>query len=463
MRDARQGQYGHPPLELGALSEAWLAILNQMPVGVTVAEVPGGKVLWDNGGAVQMLEDASIVPSGAGEYCRYGAVHEDGAPYAAHEYPLARAVLDGEVVEREPMYYRRDDGRLMILEVSALRVKSVRGRQFGVCTFQDVTEEYMARRALKEAAERVELALNAGAIIGTWVWDLTKGVITADELFAQSFGLDPERCRSGISPEDTIPSVHPDDLAGVTRATEEALARGGPTSYQYRVLHRDGAYRWVEANGRVEMDERGRPTRLPGILLDITARRQVEDARNMLMREVDHRARNALTMVQSVLRLTDASEPDRYREEVTGRVEAMARAQGSLARSNWEGGVLEDLVREEITPYAPTQRFAVAGPTITLQAEQVQPLSMIIHEMTTNAVKHGALSAPAGSVEVSWMRDRAGQIQLAWQETGGPEVRRPEREGFGSRLIRRLAAQLGGAVEIDWQVTGVAARLTWRS
>jgi two-component sensor histidine kinase len=203
--------------------------------------------------------------------------------------------------------------------------------------------------------------------------------------------------------------------------------------------------------------------RIAGVLFDITAQKQAEEARNLLMREVDHRARNVLTMVQSVVRLTDASDPRRYREEVVGRVDAMARAQASLSRSNWQGGVLEDLIRDEISPYASPPNFKLAGPKITLPAEQVQPLNMILHELATNAVKHGSLSAPTGQVEISWAANRSGDVELTWQESGGPAVKPPDRKGFGSRLVERLAVQLGGSMATDWEPTGLIARLTWRA
>lgn len=450
------------PLQLSPESQTWLAVLDQMPIAVTVAEVPSGRLIWTNNKADAILGHTMFPASSPGEYLQYGGVHEDGRPYEAHEYPLARAVLDGEVVERELLHYRRGDGRLIVLEVSASRVRTLEGQQLAVLTYQDVTADHEARRALKEAAERVQLALNAGAILGTWVWNLPENVITADELFAHSFRLDPQRCRTGFRLEEVHGAVHPADRAGVEAAIAEALARGGAYRHRYRVLHQDGAYRWVEASGWVEM-ERGAPRRFPGVLLDISAWKQAEEARNLLMREVDHRARNALVMVQSVVRLTDASDPAHYRREVIGRVDAMARAQGSLSRSNWQGGVLEDVIREELSCCATPQRFTLTGPTITLPAEQVQPVNIIIHELATNAMKFGALSAPAGKVEVSWEASRQGEIVFTWREVGGPAVKQPERRGFGSRLIERLSAQLGGPMELDWQVSGLVARLRWRS
>lgn len=454
-------QQGAPFGELTPASEVCLAILDQMPVGVTVAEVPGGAFLWHNKAAERILGHGAMPAANADDYRYYGARHEDGTPYEPREYPLVRAVFDGEVVEREPMYYRRRDGRLITLEVNAIRLTGMHGRQLGVSTFQDVTAEYESERALKEAAERVQLALDAGAIVGTWVWNVAEDIITADELFAHSFGLDPERCRTGLPSAEALASVHPADRPGVEAAVAEATARGGRYRHQYRVRQADGAYRWVEASGCVELDDSGAPIRFPGVLLDIGAWKQAEEARNLLMREVDHRARNALAVVQSVVRLTDASDPARYRDEVIGRIDAMARAQGSLSRSNWRGGVLEDLIRQELSSYASPERFTLTGPKVTLPAEQVQPFSMIMHEMATNAVKHGALSAPHGRVEVCWTI-RRGDVEIAWKESGGPVLKPPSRKGFGSRLIARLAAQLGGSLVIDWRLTGLEARLKWR-
>lgn len=335
-----------------------------------------------------------------------------------------------------------------------------RGPRLGICTFQDVTAEHQARRELTEAAERVELSLHAGAIVGTWIWNIPEDLITADEQFAQSFGLDPERCRVGMSSGEVLASVHPDDLAGVEAAVADAIARGGAYRHRYRVRQAGGLFRWVEASGRAELGAKRQPMRFPGVLLDIEAAKQAEETRDLLMREVDHRARNALAMVQSIVRLTDATDPVRFREEVTGRVDAMARAQGTLSRSNWEGGVLGDLVREELSTYAPEQQFVLQGPNLSLAADQVQPLSMILHEMATNAVKHGALSTATGKVEVSWSRD-ALKAELTWREIGGPAVGRPTRTGFGSRLIERLTRQLGGAAELEWRPEGLLARLVW--
>lgn len=436
-----------------ALSGMCLALLERIPIGIVVADVESGRGIWHNKLAEEIIRVGGQAPSGA-------TLH-DGA-HDAREYPLGRAVLDGESVKRQRVSFRRADGRLVMLEVSGSRVPTPRGRDLAVFAFQDVTADHEGHEAVLDAAERVQLALDAGAIVGTWVFNIPENRLVADELWARSFGLDPEHCRRGLTGEEALASVHPADRAVVAAASLEVQTRGGAYRQQYRVLHRDGVYRWVEATGRVELNEAGEALRFPGVLVDITAWKEAEEARDLLMREVDHRARNALVMVQSVVRLTDALDPARYREEVVGRIDAMARAQGSLSRSNWAGGCLEDLVREELAAHAAPERFSLEGPQVTLPAAQVQPLNMIIHELATNAVKHGAFSVPGGKVEASWRFRPGGEGELTWRESCGPAVKTPERKGFGSRLRERLAAQLGGSMEIDWRVTGLVARLAWR-
>lgn len=451
-----------PPAAIFGDAAVCQALFEQMPVSVLLVEVPSGRFIWYNSRAEDMLGHPAIPAEDVQDYSLYSGLHEDGRPYEAHEYPLARVVLDGETIERERIYYRRGDGRVVVWEISAAQVQAPNGRVIAVQTSQDVTAEHSAQRALAEAAERVQLALDAAAIIGTFVWNLTEGLCTMDERCAQAFGLSPERCRAGLTRPEFLATVHPDDRANLLAGIAEALPRGGAFRHQYRVLPKDGEHLWVEASGRVELDEHGKPVRFPGVIMDIAARKQTEDARNLLMREVDHRARNVLAMVQSVVRLTDVSDPHRYQEEVIGRVDAMARAQGSLSRNNWAGGVLEDLVREELSPYASPHQFTIKGPKITLPAGQVQPFSMIVHEMATNAVKYGALSAHGGKVEVFWTATGR-EFALTWRERGGPAVEPPTRRGFGSRLIARLAAQLDGAIHQEWRAAGLVATLTWRA
>ncbi|MFJ4156325.1 PAS domain-containing protein [Pseudomonas sp. NPDC089752] len=130
------------------------------------------------------------------------------------------------------------------------------------------------------ASERLQLALDAGAIIGTWVWDIPENRVTADERFSRSFGLPAQRCLAGIPIEEAFSSIHPDDCDRVSADIQEAMKRGGAYRCEYRVRQHDGSYRWIEANGRAELNEEGRAVRFPGILMDIESRRSAEAERD---------------------------------------------------------------------------------------------------------------------------------------------------------------------------------------
>ena len=149
--------------------------------------------------------------------------------------------------------------------------------------YRDVTERFTNERMVRENAERVQLALEAGAIVGTWIWEVPEDRFTADERFADAFGLDPAVCRTGVSLDQIVASIHDDDKQHVETAIAEALRRGGPYRSQYRVRRKDGAFRWIEANGRVELDAAGAPLRFPGILRDIEERRAIEAERDRVM------------------------------------------------------------------------------------------------------------------------------------------------------------------------------------
>ncbi|MEW9901925.1 hybrid sensor histidine kinase/response regulator [Pseudomonas putida] len=132
------------------------------------------------------------------------------------------------------------------------------------------------------ASERLQLALDAGAIIGTWVWDIPENRVTADERFSRSFGLPADRCMAGIPIEQAFSSIHPDDRDRVSADIQEAMNRGGAYRCEYRVRQEDGSYRWIEANGRAELNTEGTAVRFPGILMDIESRRSAEAERDRM-------------------------------------------------------------------------------------------------------------------------------------------------------------------------------------
>lgn len=192
------------------------------------------------------------------------------------------------------------------------------------------------------------------------------------------------------------------------------------------------------------------------ILRDVSARLAAEEARDLLAREVDHRAKNVLAVVKSIITLTKAETAERYRDAISGRITAMARAHSLLAEAHWSGSDLCELTRGELAAYQ--SKAAVSGPSINIAPEAVQPVAMVLHELATNAAKYGALSDPAGSLAVTWTLDRDHALTFTWSERGLRGVRAPAKEGFGSRMIRELVErQLFGAISFDWRDTGLAA------
>jgi PAS domain S-box-containing protein len=234
------------------------------------------------------------------------------------------------------------------IEVSAVRIEPASRRQVSVL-FRDITARRQAEDALRASeavartnVERVQLALAAGAIIGTWFWDLPSDRFTVDEAFANSFGLDPALGREGLSLAQVVETVHPDDRAGLADAINAAITRGGAYAHQYRVRRADGCYYWLEANGRVDHGPDGTPLSFPGVLIDVDERRAVEAERDRVTAAL--RSLNE-TLEQRVAERT--SELMRAEEALrqSQKMEAVGQLTGGLAHdfNNMLAGVVGSL------------------------------------------------------------------------------------------------------------------------
>lgn len=195
------------------------------------------------------------------------------------------------------------------------------------------------------------------------------------------------------------------------------------------------------------------------ILRDITERRTSEEARALLTREVDHRAKNALAVTQALVSLTKADNVEDFADAIRGRIASLGRAHSLLSQSQWGGAPLEQLIHDELSPYAKADQIELKGPTISCSADAVQSLSLMFHELATNAVKHGALGSAAGNVVIEWELD-AQELRVEWREQGGPPVKRPKGEGIGSRLLRQVAGrQLKAEIAFHWERDGLRVEI----
>jgi two-component sensor histidine kinase len=298
-------------------------------------------------------------------------------------------------------------------------------------------------------------------------------MVAANEAHARAFGTTPAALEGRgvleVFPADPPPQVA-QFMAAIRRSLDAVVASGQPDQMgvrPYMAQWRDGeaVERFATAVNSPIKDGAGRVTHILSASQDVTGEvheRRSEEARRLLMREVDHRARNALTVVQSFVRLTEAADLASFRENLSGRVEALARAQTSLAARRWEGADLKELIGAELAAISATGRYRLEGPPVTLKPHHVQSMSMAIHELATNAAKYGALSTAAGGVEVSWSRTGQRGLVLSWTERAGPPVVPPRKLGFGARLIAELARQLHGDVRYDWRCEGLRVEIDLR-
>jgi len=230
---------------------------------------------------------------------------------------------------------------------------------------------------------------------------------------------------------------------------------------EYNIRTADGRrLTWAFRSSPIGRDSRGRQL-VVSMAADMTDRKEAESRLRLLMREVDHRAKNALAVVQSIVLLSRTEDPEEFANAVEGRVTAMARAHSLLAASRWSGADLATLAQEELSAFTQDRRFTITGPPVAIAPEAVQSFSMVLHELVTNAAKYGALSVADGRVAVSWRVDNAsGLLRVEWMESGGPTVTPPTRQGFGSILLEQtILGQMHGELALEWPPEGLCCRI----
>jgi len=310
---------------------------------------------------------------------------------------------------------------------------------------------------LVESEQRRSMAIAAGKM-GSWDWDWVNGDWMWDEGQYQICGVDPEHFE--VTSASVQGMLHPDDA----HKPRKALARfaKGARSYEteFRINRPDGEMRWCVGTAAATIDKAGRVVGVSGVTVDITERKRAEERQSLLTREVDHRAKNALALAQSIVRLTRAQDIDAYVRAVEGRISALARIHTILSLSSWQGAEIKRLVDEELAPYSVAGQIKVAGSELQLEPATAQTLALAVHELVTNSAKYGALSAEAGRLSVRWDVQDDDTLALAWEEIGGPLVQKPATRGFGTRsVIASVETQLGGSALFDWRPEGLFCRL----
>jgi PAS domain S-box-containing protein len=310
---------------------------------------------------------------------------------------------------------------------------------------------------LVQSEQGRSLALAAGQM-GSWEWDLAANRGSWDEGQYRIFGVEPKSFQ--ISTDNIRNLLHPDDWEPL-RQVVWRMAKGERTQQvEFRVRRPNGELRWCTGTAAASVDAAGNVVRISGVTIDVTERKEAEERQVLLAREVDHRARNALAIIQSIIRLTRAKNVDDYVATVEGRIKALALAHTLLSDSRWHGADLGTLVAEEFAPYRTGNKVELKGPNVSLSPATAQGIALALHELATNAAKHGALSSLKGKVGLTWQL-QSDTLTLQWIESGGPPIKTPSARSFGLKVIKAsIEQQLGGKATFEWNPKGLRCDLS---
>lgn len=322
------------------------------------------------------------------------------------------------------------------------------------------TSELEASTArLLESEQRRSLAIAAGNM-GSWDWDWISGDLIWDEGQHRIFGVDPQNFV--VNPQNVQALLFPDDVEELSKVVKHFSSGSNTYETEFRVRRPNGEVRWCIGSAAASVDGNDRVVRVSGVTIDITERKRAEQRQSLLSREVDHRGKNALALVQSIVRLTRADSIRDYSQAVEGRIAALARVHTILSLSSWEGAEFSGLIEEELAPFVTknAHRVTATGPKVRLEPSTAQTLALALHELATNAAKYGALSSLGGRIIVTW-KVVDGALELEWKEEAGPKVETPSSRGFGTRsVIASIETQLGGRAVFDWRPEGLCCQLS---
>ena len=314
--------------------------------------------------------------------------------------------------------------------------------------------------ALVREEWRHALTLEAGKV-GSWVWDVRSGEVACNDMFRRMYEL-PEG--ETVRFDDVLRATHAADRPMVQESIDASFREGEDFSAEARI---GGGGRWMSMRGRVyQRDAEGNPLVMMGVSIDISESKLSAEHTRLLLRELNHRVKNTLAMIQSVARQTIRQNPDPqdFIDAFSGRLRTISDAHVLLADRDWSGVQLYEVIASQLGPGFRTapDRAEVRGDDVTLPADHALGLGLILHELTTNAHRYGAWSGDEGTVSIDWevKRRPVHGLSLTWRESGGPEVTKPVEYGMGARLIERsLAKVLDSEVKLSFDPGGVVAHI----
>jgi two-component sensor histidine kinase/PAS domain-containing protein len=331
-------------------------------------------------------------------------------------------------------------------------------------TVVETTNRVLLEETLRKSEERYRSAMHLGRI-GSWEVDFVKGIRTWTREGMMLFGIDLPDClgQVGGQSDEFYQAMYPEDrhLLGEYHAVTD---KKDSFPAEYRILKPDGQICWLAGYGHViDRQPNGKAHRVINVATDITERKAAEAHQRFLLQELSHRSKNLLTVVQSIANqsLRNSKDQKDFLNRFNGRLSGLAASNDLLARGDWRGSSLRELIEFQLAPFIDlsSPQLEIHGPEVTLAADASQAIGLALHELATNAVKYGALSSSQGQLSVSWAVDQppsAGGLKLDWRERGGPLVIRPKDKGFGHVVIKNMIEQaVRGSVELDFAGEGL--------
>jgi PAS domain S-box-containing protein len=458
-----------PPLT-AAMLRASGNILEMLPVATLVCAADGTIVQY-NRRAVEIWGRAPSPGQNHRDFTSDVRYFEmDGTP--SPESLVERVLATGEPIRDAERRVRRPDGSEVYVSINIDPLRNARGDFVGIINcFLDITEPRRMVAALEESrrlAREQEQRLAATyehAAIGISEVAPDGRFLRVNEVICAITG----RSREDLLSSRLFRYTHPDDAdpdrEGFRKQVAGELAF---YSVEKRLVRPGGRDIWVSVRSSPVRAASGELLYVVRVVQDISERKISERRQKLLIDELNHRVKNTLATVQSLAAQTarGGPTPPVFRERFEGRLAALSKAHDQLTLRHWENADLRELLAASLAPHtgAAANRIVLRGEDLTLRPRAVLTLAMVFHELTTNAAKYGALSTPAGRVEIAWRPfEQAGRrmLYIGWHEQDGPPVTPPERRGFGSRLIEgSIAAELGGSARLDYAPTGLRCEMT---
>ena len=448
-------------------------ILELLPIATCVCDA-GGRILQYNERAVELWGRPPQPGQTHDQFvaeCRFFGGEGEELPRSK----LAEVLSTGRPVRDEEVIVQRADGHQIVVLVNIDPLFNGQGKLVGAINcFQDVTERKRVMDALDRSQHNLReqeerwAATYEHAAIGIVELDAEGRFIRVNEAICSIVG----GTRDELLNWRLQGRTHPED-----RDVDDELYRRqvagdiGFYSIEKRFIRKDGRVIWIAVRSSTVRDATGHFLYGVRVVQDVTERKEAEDRQKLLIDELNHRVKNTLATVQSLATQTarGTDSPEAFRQALEGRLIALSQAHDQLTRRHWKSADLRDIVEGATAPHlarpqdAPNQ-IAIEGEPIMVTPRVALTLALGLHELTTNASKYGALSAPAGRIEVRWQIERRPSqrplLRIEWRERDGPPVRAPERQGFGTRFIMgSVASELQGHAKLDYDPAGVVCTM----